>query len=426
MLRKVLKAVGWTAAGLVCLVVVLYLIALAVNWRDREPSAAARQLGELSRARPAVAESDNGYLFLRSWELEADRREKLPTRIREFMGACQPDLRTCAAAFDAADGVLAEWAAVEGSLLDRYLELTTRNGWREEGFNAESIPRYSGASDGQKMLLLRARELAKQADAEGVRALLERDLRFWRMVLQSSDILVSKMMATVMLNRHFEWGNLVLRTLPRTKRAAAVPTGWREEISRAERSMERCIAGEWLFAADGLQSVPEDVFGVAEEFPILGRATWLIRPLYQKQDTLNHYAQHYLTAAHAFEVPLHDYPSAAAGVRNDAQNMSSELFPFGGIYNLPGGWLVAMTLLSTDISSFAVRVGDVEGLRRAALTTATLRASGVEAKDVSAALRKSEGRDPYTNQPFVWDDATHSIVFRGLQSDERGEHRIYY
>ena len=46
----------------------------------------------------------------------------------------------------------------------------------------------------------------------------ERDLRFWRIVLQSSDILVSKMMATAMLNRHFEWGNLVLRTLSSTKR----------------------------------------------------------------------------------------------------------------------------------------------------------------------------------------------------------------
>jgi len=33
---------------------------------------------------------------------------------------------------------------------------------------------------------------------------LERDLQFWRRVQQSSDILVSKMIATAALNRHFE------------------------------------------------------------------------------------------------------------------------------------------------------------------------------------------------------------------------------
>jgi hypothetical protein len=426
MFRKVLKAIGWTAAGLVGLVVLLYLAALAINWRDREPSAAAKHLTELSRGRPPIADSDNGYLFLRGWELEGDRREQLPTRIREFLGTCHPGLQGCAGAFDGSDGLLDEWYAVEGSVLDRYLELTALSGWREEGFNAESIPRYAGAADGQKMLLLRARELAKEGDAEGVRALLERDLRFWRIVLQSSDILVSKMMATAMLNRHFEWGNLVLRTLSSTKLAAAIPTGWRTEISQAERSMERCIAGEWLFAAEMSRGVPEDAFGVAAEFPIVRHATWLIRPLYQQQDTLNHYAEHYWTAAHAFEVPLHDYPSAVAGVQSDAQKRVGNLFPFGGIYNLPGGWLVAMTLLSTDITSFAVRVGDVEGLRRAALAAATLRASGVGAKDVSAALANAEQRDPYTNQQFVWDEASQSIVFTGLQSGERGEHRIYY
>ena len=57
---------------------------------------------------------------------------------------------------------------------------------------------------------------------------------------------------------------------------------------------------------------------------------------------------------------------------------------------------------------------------------ATVRASGVESKDVPAALANAELRDPYTNQPFVWDEASQSIVFTGLQTGERGEHRIYY
>ena len=50
----------------------------------------------------------------------------------------------------------------------------------------------------------------------------------------------------------------------------------------------------------------------------------------------------------------------------------------------------------------------------------------VLAKDVSAALSNADQRDPYTDLPFAWDDKLGAIVFRGLQTGERGEHRIYY
>jgi hypothetical protein len=426
MLRKVLKATGWTAAGVLALVVMLYLGALAINWRDRAPSTVAAHLIELSHARPAVADADNAYIYLRRWELEPDREAKLPATVREFLDACRPHDNRCPGAFVAADGVFAEWYAVEGSVLDLYLELTSLGGWREEGFDVEAIPSYSGAALGQKLLLLRARELARQGDAEAVRMLLEQDLRFWRIVLRSSDILVSKMIATGMLNRHFEWGNLVLRQLPAKQRATAIPAGWHNEISQAERSMERCIAGEWLFTSEMLRRAPVESFGVDEELPIVRRASWLMRPLYQTQDTINLYAAHYWTAAHAFEVPLRKYPDAVADVRINAEKMVAERFPFGGIYNLPGSWLVAMTLASTDLTSYALRVGDIEGVRRAVLTAATLRAAGVEPKDVSAALANAAERDPYTDQPFAWDETAQAIFFRGLYASERGEHRIYY
>jgi hypothetical protein len=429
MLRKLLKAIGWTAAGLAGLVVVLYGVALAINWRDRPPSDAAKQLAQISRDRPAVADENNGYVYVMQWQRDPDRRFKLSARLREFLEHCGPSRPECAVEFDrAADDLYAEWIAADSTLLDGYLALIARTGWREDGaLSVEaSIPTYAGASDGQRVLLMRARELAKKGQGDAVRQLLERDLQFWRTVLQSSDILITKMIATAALNRHFEWGYVVLRNLPASQQATAIPAGWRNEISDAERSMERCLAGEWLFATSMLRSAPANDFGIDEDHPIARGVMRFAAPLYQEQDTVNKYAELQLGIAHAFEVPLHDYPKVATSVREGAQQTAGDLFPYGPVYNLPGSWTLAFALIGTDMAAYPVRVGDIEGVRRAALTAATLRAGGVAAKDVSAALEHAEQRDPYTNRPFEWDDKAGAIVFRGLQSGERGEHRISY
>jgi len=66
MLRKSLRVIGWIAAGLVTLCVVAYLAALAINWHDQPPNATAIRLAQMFRDRPAIADEDNAYAYLRS------------------------------------------------------------------------------------------------------------------------------------------------------------------------------------------------------------------------------------------------------------------------------------------------------------------------------------------------------------------------
>lgn len=241
-MRKTLRAIGWIAAGLAGLCTVLYLVALAINWRDEEPNAAAVRLSEIFCDRPAVADQDNGYVYLQRWALDPNRVRI--ARVQELIGACRPGHEACARAFDAADGLFDDWHAAEDSLLDTYLAFVAHTGWREEiSFSfAEAIAPYSGAMDGERLLLVRARELAKRGDVAAASFLLEHDLQFWRKVLESSDILISKMIATAALNRHFEWGYRVLRQVPAREIDAAIPQGWRNGLSDAERSMVRCFS----------------------------------------------------------------------------------------------------------------------------------------------------------------------------------------
>ena len=63
MLRKVLKGLGWTAAGLVGLVVLLYLAMLAINWRDARAAQRRRAKAELAMHCGCVGECTVDVVF---------------------------------------------------------------------------------------------------------------------------------------------------------------------------------------------------------------------------------------------------------------------------------------------------------------------------------------------------------------------------
>ena len=60
---KVLKVVGSVLLGLIGLAVLLYVIGVAVNWRDQPPSAAALAMKKILADRAPVADADNGFVY---------------------------------------------------------------------------------------------------------------------------------------------------------------------------------------------------------------------------------------------------------------------------------------------------------------------------------------------------------------------------
>jgi hypothetical protein len=96
---------------------------------------------------------------------------------------------------------------------------------------------------------LHARALAEKGDYDGARQLLENDSLFWRRVLESSDTLISKMIATVAVRRNLEWGNLIVRGMRAEDATKIVANAWRTAIPDSERSMLRCMVGEWKFSS---------------------------------------------------------------------------------------------------------------------------------------------------------------------------------
>ena len=465
-MRKTLKASVCITGGVFGLAVALYLFAIAINWRDRDPSPAARRLVDLYRNRPPVADEDNAFVYLMgiyapltddpreigakrvAWlrELNKSRgprkpndplpneinfREKRSPGLRAFQEACRQNTIECKVYFDAASELAAWSSASESWLPDRYAALIAHSGWREVVPTELStpLPSYALAMDGQRLLLLRARTLAEQGDDAGVKALLARDIRFWGMVLESSDILISKMIATAALNRHFHLGQRVLWQLDQNDMAKAVPDEWSIPISDAQRSMLRTMAGELEFTSGMVRDMVDfdvngDDFTEGEKSTVEKVSLALTRPLYKPQDLINRFADYYSQIAAAMDVPLERYEAAGSEVAALSHQSLFKPLPNRGFYNIGGAWLAGSD--ASDFSSYAERVGDIEGVRRVVLAAISLRQANVMPREVAAALATSGFTNPYSGEPFRWDEETQSLVFRGLERAERGEHRIPY
>lgn len=453
-IERIARAIGWTLVGLVLLVVGLYGVLVMVNWRDEAPSADAQRLTQVIDSRPNVPDAENAFVFVLGLAATPDqgpvalgtmRREFLedfepgtsgpvdaivplpgnevdykalrsPT-IVAFVTACREREPACLQSLQRDAAEIDRWLASEAWLLDRYQQLLQRRRWVET-FPTDPqgpTPIYGDALEGQVLLLSTAFRHAQAGEGDAARELLARDLAFWRMVLRSSDLLIAKMIATAAITRHFWMGNLVLRELHATGHPIAPPASWREPISAAERSMLRTLAGEWRYATSRLG----DWFPrrAAIDHP---RQWRLMQPLLKVQATTNVYASHMLQVSERVAV---DYRSLPELVHSPWQTEAEKQIFEPRLYN-PVAPLTLLGGMTTNFTHYAVRVSDLEGVRRSALLATELRAVPADATTVEARVKSASLRDPYTGLPFAWDGTSRSILFNGLAEGARGRHAM--
>jgi hypothetical protein len=454
MWRKSLKVTAWIVGVIVGVPVVVYVAAVLVNLHDQQPSPDALHLTAAYDTRPAVTDDDNAFIYLLgidapleedprglgarrlAWLQQASKNDSsagngdpqsdrlsyasTDPAVARFVTMCGSDTRDCAAAFADSRAVLEAWTTTHTWLLERYRALIAHTAWREQIFGPLlPLPNYAPAIHGQRLLLLQAKALADGGDVEGAASLLDSDARFWRMALESSDMLITKMIATAALRQHFTWGFLALRSVPPQLITAAQPAEWRRPMTATELSLRRTLAGEYVYFSGAVLNLLEADWADGDAM-----ASLLLRPLIQEQDTLNRHAAYLSRLADTLEAPLESYSRLADEASDLAQRTSSDAFPPRSLYNVVGA--LALAAGPADYSSYARRVADIEGVRRAASVTLGLRAQQLETAEVARALAASPLRNPYDDQPLLWDETEQAVVFVGLEPGERGEHRFYY
>jgi hypothetical protein len=281
--------------------------------------------------------------------------------------------------------------------------------------------------EAQFLLYANAWVAAGNSDAATVKVLLESDIRFWRKVLASSDLLITKMIAVAALKRHFNWSSAILRRLPSSVIKEGTPDSWSLPVSKQERSMLRCLIGEWKFANGYTKQLLDGGFNTSElsEVDLLynGAVWFFVSPLFKPQDNSNRYAEVILRMVDILDVPYERYPKSVEQARAEWEERIESAFP-SRAYNIAGDYIFASSLY--DLTSYAVRVSDLEGIRRIAVAAAELRSRAISIPQISDELLNIATRNPYTGEPFSWDEEKGAIVFQGLEAGERGTHYVLY
>jgi hypothetical protein len=432
------------------LVLALAAVVLFINRNDAAPSPAASAFTALLLQRPVVAAQDNSYLYLMGMdsargqdpqaagerkvaELEAAAsaqalatmgandtayRALRSADVEALSIACGKDSGACGLALEKDPQAVTAWRTSEQWLHARYQALLGRGQWRASAVSYEPdapFPPVSLAADGQSLHFLAAWQDAGRGDAAAVRAALDADLRFWRAVFAQSDSVLTKMVAATALRRHFALGNMVLRRLPADQQAAALPAQWRQPISIAEKSLRLAIAGE-LKALDIILRTRVDGTGNSA---IDQRWLQALRPVFKVQASMNHIAEGQLAFADALDVDYKDLPQALE--REHQRRASPAQKPTGfSLYNVMGNVMTQGGI--ADLTPYAARAADLEGIRRIHLLAVELRGEATANGEIVERVAGTALKDPYSGQPFAWNAAQEALVFQGLEPGQQGKH----
>ncbi len=453
----------WTTAAIVAVPVVLYLLALAVNWRDQLPSAEALELAAAPIAEP-IPDSANAYVYLlgfaaprigdpvivgtqrAEWiralaaNTAVDRAsdpypgsardfQEIPEPLMTVLAACGAPDASCVAAMEAANDLDAQ-IEEQRPLIERYRTLLGYRAWRDitTADLRGPLVSYLEPHYAHRLFLLDTWLLAATGDAKQVKSRLEADLVFWRMALAESDSLWSKVIAAGSVGIQFQWGNLILRKLPPERRADGVPAAWRKSIADNERSMRRAFAYEWRFSRSALESMK--TYGMAAPLPgaqdpssLFERIeTHLARPFLQVQDTLNRDAAGISQIQAVLDLPYGEMTAAFARVPEIGRGKTGII---AGTYNFLS---LSLGFATPDraalFANYGARAADLEGVRRAALMTVDLRNLAVTAELAGAMIPLAAVRNPYTGGPFGWTAEPPTVTFTGLE--RRPPHSFIY
>jgi hypothetical protein len=472
MFKFILKLLAGILSVILGLILAIYLVFWVVNLHDQPPSELATTFESNYINRIKISDQDNAFVYFMGFSVAQNEDPKVwgAKRIAlvthatdEEVGGLSNDPimqdylyknsriasvekfsslfklpvdENIFATLEGNKGVVVEWVNTEGWLLTRYLELLNYKQYQEYVMTdpAAPLPNYAAVLEAQKLFFAKLWLQAEQGNVEVVKNLLEHDLAYWRVALASSDMLISKMIAVAALNRHFAYGNLILKKLSMKTQVNAIPESWKIAFTKTELSTLRVFNGEWIFqdrVFKKLKQKPDDYF--YESFHLV-KAHWLANlalPFFQSQDVSNRQATYFKKLIDGVDVSLDKYVEAIDELEDgyeEEQELRADKLNFH-IYNAAGIYLIHLGEAEYGSSvyiPYSSRVTDLEGVRQAAVLTSELRNQSLSTDAIPDFITNSTYQNPYTLKPFEWDAETKAVKFTGLEEGERGTYLFAY
>lgn len=318
-----------------------YLLLLAINWQDEQPSAAARALQQRLHALAQLSQENDGYRYFASYT--APKSLVVSSFLADLTRQCSG--QKCQITLLTLQPQLATVIAEHQPLADFYRRLQQFEYWYEPVLaTMDAIPSYQPLLQAQQLWLLKAWQAALQQDTAAVQSLLQQDLQFWRRTLAGNQLLIGKMVSVSAIKQHFDVADSILQQLPAAERVAAVPDSWQLAFDTPELSMQKVLAGEWAFG----NMVIDTMFQSEEKQNLTDAALQLmLQPLFLPQASSNDRASMLLAQGKSDAVPSHAW--------------------YSWLYNPVGKLLNHAAVL--DYAVYQQRLQELEPLRQQAVLT---------------------------------------------------------
>ena len=394
-----LKLLLRMVASFLALLLLLIAFVFFVNREDKSPSEAAIKLQEIAAATTPVADRDNAYVYVMGFSApdDADVMSEGAARVEQMRKSMEAPESADIAEMPGQEQLQREPA----KMIERYERLVEFKQWREilTGDARSQSAAFNQVLEAQRMMYLKALSPDVKGGAADCKRLLEKDYRFWRMVLAESASANAKMIAARSIELHFEMGNLVVRRFPPALTMVAIPDAWRDPLSSRELSMAKVMANEWTSS----EMRPDDEHSRHLAAMLFGSF------LYQPQATSNANADRMLRLVELYGRDYAAIPQAASTFLA-TYGMEKKAAADIGVYN-PIGRIVLNMEAMDAYTTYGFRVVNLEGMRRLALLASQLRSSGAKGNDVAEGVRTSDLRDPYDGKEFAWDQEHSSLSF---------------
>jgi len=394
-LKLLLKMV----ASFLALLFLLIAFVFFINREDKPESESVIKLQRIAAASTPVKDRDNAFVYVMGFSAldNADVMTEGAARVEQMRKSMETP-----GPIDVAEIRVQEQLQREpAKLIERYERLLEFKQWQEirQGDQRPLIAAFGRVFEAQRQMYLKALSLETNEDAADCKRMLEKDYRFWRMILAESASVNVKMIAARSIELHFEMGNLVVRRFPPALTMVAIPEGWREPFSSRERSLAKMMANEWIF----YDLRPDDERSKNLVSMLFGSF------LYQPQATSNANADRMLRVVGLYDRDYAAIPQAAAtflATYGTEKKAAADI----GVYNPVGRILLNMEGMDA-YTRYGFRVANLEGMRRVALLASQLRSSGAKGNDVAEGVRTSDLRDPYDGKEFAWDPGQGAFLF---------------
>ena len=246
---------------------------------------------------------------------------------------------------------------------------------------------------------------------------LEQEVRFWRMVLRESRMLLTKMVAVTRLKRGFRLASEIMAAYPPTNAQAAVLMRILAPLGAGELDMARAFRSEFIFEQGMVESISVAAMADADT-DTDKKLMWTFMELFlfKRNATINLIYARNRDLAALGTLPADEFLNRIQRQANAASRLSWPSWHFA--YNPIGKILGEISI--PDYIRYIGRIHNLDGLLRLVKLQLLMQQRGAGSMQDADFLVDPALINPYTRQPMGWDPTSRTLYFQGLREQQGG------